>query len=128
MTWTPWTCTIKVCLQYWKNWGIEIRLECRCLQKCFLIWNFYVGCLWAPLLVLTQSKETVFWSNLVVFLQLKQDSDNFSHSKLWENHTFWWVFSVIGAHNQQVLCMFKCGKTTTKGACSSPISMIWGLN
>jgi len=22
--------------------------------------NYYVGCLWAPLLVLTQSKETVF--------------------------------------------------------------------
>ncbi len=39
---------------------IEITLECRWLQKCFLIWNYYVGCLWAPLLVLTQSKETVF--------------------------------------------------------------------
>ncbi len=38
----------------------EIRLECRCLQKCFHIWNYYVGCLWAPLLVMTQSKETVF--------------------------------------------------------------------
>ncbi len=42
-------------------------LECRCLQKCFLIWNYYVCCLWAPLLLLTQSKETVFWSNLVFF-------------------------------------------------------------
>ncbi len=42
---------------------IEIRLECRWLQKCFLIWNYDVGCLWAPLLVLTQSKETVFWLN-----------------------------------------------------------------
>ncbi len=48
--------------------NIEIRLECRCLQKCFLIWNYYVCCLWAPLLVLTQRKETVFfWSNLVFF-------------------------------------------------------------
>ena len=35
--------------------SIEIRLECRCLQKCFLICNYYVGCLWARLLVLTQS-------------------------------------------------------------------------
>ncbi len=40
--------------------SIEIRLGCRWLQKWFLIWNYYVGCLWAPLLVLTQSKETVF--------------------------------------------------------------------
>ncbi len=39
---------------------IEIRLECRYLQKCFLIWNYYVCCLWASLLALTQSKETVF--------------------------------------------------------------------
>ncbi len=46
---------------------IEIRLECRWLQKCFLIWNYYVGCLWAPLLILTQSQERVFWSNLVFF-------------------------------------------------------------
>ncbi len=46
---------------------IEIRLECRCLQKCFLIWKYYASCLWAPLLVLTQSKETVSWSNLVFF-------------------------------------------------------------
>jgi hypothetical protein len=50
-----------------RGWSIEIRLECRCLQKCFLIWNYYVGCLWAPLLVLMQSKETVSWSNLVFF-------------------------------------------------------------
>jgi hypothetical protein len=35
--------------------------------KCFLIWNYYVGCLRALLLALTQSKETVFWSNLVFF-------------------------------------------------------------
>jgi hypothetical protein len=48
-------------------WAIEIRLESRCPQKCFLIWNYYVGCLWAPLLALTHSKETVFWSNLVFF-------------------------------------------------------------
>jgi len=36
------------------------RLECRHPQKCFLIWNYYVGCLWAPLSALTHSKETVF--------------------------------------------------------------------
>ncbi len=51
----------------WSDTIIEIRLECRCLQKCFLIWNYYVGCLWAPLLFLRQSKETVFWSNLLFF-------------------------------------------------------------
>ncbi len=42
---------------------MEIRLECRCLQKYFLIWKYYVSCLWAPLLVLTRTKETVSWSN-----------------------------------------------------------------
>jgi len=26
-----------------------------------------ISCLWAPLLVLTQRKETVFWSNFVFF-------------------------------------------------------------
>jgi hypothetical protein len=35
----------------------------------------------------------------------------------------WWVFSVVGAHKQQVFCMLKWGKKT-KGACSSPISMV----
>jgi hypothetical protein len=40
--------------------------------------KLYVTCLLAPLLVLTQSKETVSWSNLV-FLQQKQDSDNIIH-------------------------------------------------
>ncbi len=52
-------------LDYTKT--IEIRLEWRCPQKCFLIWNYCVCCLWTPLLVLTQSKETVSWSNLVFF-------------------------------------------------------------
>jgi hypothetical protein len=55
----------KKCTLYSIKYGewlvsIEIRLECRWLQKCFLIWNYYVGCLWAPLLVKTKSKETVF--------------------------------------------------------------------
>jgi len=49
----------------------EIRLECRCLQKCFLIWNYYECSLWAPPLVLIQSKGTVFWSNLVFFFYNK---------------------------------------------------------
>jgi hypothetical protein len=39
---------------------IEIRPECARPQKCFLISNYYVGCLWAQRLVLTQSKEAVF--------------------------------------------------------------------
>ncbi len=70
---------------------IEIRLKCRCLQKCLLVWNYYVGCLWAPLLVLTQSKETDFCSN-IVFLQQKQDSDNIIQSWIWVNHTFMMSF------------------------------------
>ncbi len=43
------------------------QTRCRCLQKYVLNWKYYVCCLWAPLLVLTQSKETVSWSNLVFF-------------------------------------------------------------
>ncbi len=43
----------------------------------------------------------------------------------------WWVFSVVGAHNQQAFYMFKCGEKKnlkkTKGACSSPISMVFIL-
>jgi hypothetical protein len=35
--------------------------------KMFPHLKLYVTCLWAPLLVLTQSKETVSWSNLVFF-------------------------------------------------------------
>jgi hypothetical protein len=45
------------------------------------------------------------------------------------NHTFWWVFSVVGAHNQQAFCILKWRKKstkTTKGAHSSPISMVFG--
>ncbi len=38
----------------------------------------YVGCLWAPLVVLTQSKETVFWSNLVFF----------TIKRFWQFHAF----------------------------------------
>jgi len=58
----PWPKVIKLYSFHRRQRGkiIEIRLGCRCLQKCFLIWNYYVCCLWAPLLVLTQSKETVF--------------------------------------------------------------------
>ncbi len=43
----------------------------------------------------------------------------------------WWVFSVVGAHNQQAFYMFKWGKKltkTTKGACSSPIYMGYSHN
>jgi hypothetical protein len=46
---------------------IEKRLEFRCLNQCFFIWNYFVGCLWAPLLVSKQSKETVFLIKLSVF-------------------------------------------------------------
>ncbi len=76
---------------YTKRFTMEIRLECRCLQKCFLIWNYYVGCLWAPLLVLTQGKETGFWSNFV-FFTTKKDSDNIIHSYVWENNTLMMSF------------------------------------
>jgi hypothetical protein len=50
---------------------IEIRQECRCPQKCFLIWNYYVGCLRAPLLVLTHSKEIVFLNQIWCFFTIK---------------------------------------------------------
>ncbi len=100
---------------------IEIRLECRCLQKCFLIWNYYVGWLWAPLLVLTQSKETIFWSNLV-FFTIK--------TRFWQlnmrNSHFNYEFLVsLGPIISRFFCIFKWGKKltkTAKGACSSPIS------
>ncbi len=108
--------------------GIELRLECRCVQKCFHIWSYYVCCLCAPLLVLTQSKETVSWSNLVFFYnKILTKLFRVKYEKI---TPFWWVFSVVGAHNQQVFCMFKWGKKetkTTKGAHCSPISMMAGI-
>jgi len=109
--------TLYVCLSVWLSYYpwclsvclIEIRLECRCLQKCFLIGNYYDCCLWAPLLVLTQSKETVPWSNFV-FFTIKAKFWQCWQCYIWENHTFWWVFSVVWAHNQQVFACSKEGK------------------
>ncbi len=84
-------------------------LECRCLQKCFLIWNYCVG--W--LMVLTQSKATFFWSNLVFFFYNKSKILTILFIVKYEkNHTFWWVFSVFGAHNQQVFLHFQMRKKT----------------
>ena len=55
---------------------IGIRLECQMFPHLKLLcWLFF-----APLLVLTQSKETVFLIKFGVFLQLKQDSDNIINS------------------------------------------------
>ena len=60
---------------------------------------FYYFCLWAPLLFLTQSKETVSWccfynkNKILAILFLV---------KYVKNHTFWSVFSVVGAHNLHV--------------------------
>jgi hypothetical protein len=43
--------------------GWPFILVCRCL----LLWNYYVSCLWAPLLVMTQKKGKVYISNLCFF-------------------------------------------------------------
>ncbi len=81
---------------------IEISLECAHPQKMFphlkLIY-FIIFWLWAPLLVLTQSKETFSWcfyynkSKLLSILFIV---------KYEKNHTFWSVFGVVGAHNLHV--------------------------
>ncbi len=81
---------------------IEIRLECTCPKKCFLIWNYYIACLWAPLLILTHSKETVFDQNKNKILAIL-----FKYEKI---TLYWWVFSVVGAHNQQFFACSNEGK------------------
>ncbi len=90
--------------QCYNIYSIEIRLEHRCLQKCFLIGKYYVSCLWAPLLVLTQSKETVSWSNLFFF---------YNKSKILTT-LFMVKYEKITPHNQQVFCMIKWGKNKQK--------------
>ncbi len=101
---------------------IEIRLECICLQKCFLIWNYYVCCLWALLLVLTQSKETVFWSNLV-FLYNKSKILTILFIVKCEKITLFDKFLV--SLGPIISRFFACSnEEKTKGACSSPISMV----
>ncbi len=69
-------------------------------------------------------KQFSFWPNLVFFYNKNKILTILFiviNEKITRN---WRVFSVVGAHNQQVFCMFKWGKTT-KGACSSPISMVF---
>ncbi len=83
-----------------------------------------------PTLGFDRKQRNSFLIKFGVFLQWKQESDNIIHSLKWENHTFGCVFSVVGAQDQQVFCMFKWGKKSTKttqGACSSLISMILQL-
>ncbi len=43
----------------------------------------------------------------------------------YEKSHFWWVFSVIGAHNQQVFCMFKWGKKHKKQRVLALILSLW---
>jgi hypothetical protein len=101
---------------------IEIRLDCRWLQRCFLIWNYYVGCLWAPLLFLTQSKETVFWLNLM-FFTIKQDSDNIIHSWIWEKSHF--NDECLVLFGPIISRFFACSNEEKRGACSSPVLSLW---
>ncbi len=42
---------------------IEIRLECRCLQKCFIIWNY------GPTLGFDTKQKIIFLIKFGVFLQ-----------------------------------------------------------
>jgi len=66
---------------------IEIRLvECRRLQKCFLIWNYYVCCLWAPLLVLTQSQKNSFLIKLGFFTMKEWFWQYYSKLKMRKPH------------------------------------------
>ena len=83
---------------------------------------FYYFCLWAPLLFLTQSKETVSWccfynkNKILAILFLV---------KYVKNHTFWSVFSVVGAHNLHVQMRKRNIIKTLKHTHSRRISMIW---
>jgi hypothetical protein len=81
---------------------------------------FYYFCLWAPLLFLTQSKETVSWccfynknKILPILFLVKYD----------KNHTFWSVFSVVGAHKLHVQMRKRNKIKTLKHTHSSLISM-----
>ncbi len=82
---------------------------------------FYYFCLWAPLLFLTQSKETVSWccfyikNKILAILFLV---------KYVKNHTFWSVFSVVGAHNLHVQMRKRNKIKTLKHTHSSLISMV----
>ncbi len=105
--------------------NIDIRLECRWVQKCLLICNYYVGCLWAPLLVLTQSKETVFWSNLVGFYNKSKILTILFIVKYEKITLLRLIFSVVGAHNQQVFCMFKWGKKTEQQRVLALVLSLW---
>jgi hypothetical protein len=64
LPWLPWLTECHFYLYCVAN--IEIRLECRCLQKCFLIWN-YVGCLWAPTLGFDTKQRNSFLIKFGVF-------------------------------------------------------------
>ncbi len=82
---------------------------------------FYYFCLWAPLLFLTQSKETVSWccfynkNKILAILFLV---------KYVKNHTFWSVFSVVGAHYLHVQMRKRNKIKTLKHMHSSLISMV----
>ncbi len=98
-------------------WIIEIRLECR--------WNYYVGCSWGPTLGFDTQQKTVFWSNLV-FLQ-KSKILTILFIVKYEKITLFDEFLVmLGPIISRFFACSNEKKTkTTKGACSSPISVVW---
>ncbi len=89
---------------------IEIRLECRCMQKCFLIWNYYVCCLWAWLTWFWHKAKKQFLDQICFFNNKSKILTILFIVKYEKITLYWWVFSVVGAHNQQVFCMFNWGK------------------
>ncbi len=110
---------------------IEIRLECRCLQKCFFIWNYYVGCLWAPLLVLTQSKETFFWSDLVFFTIKTRVWKYYSYLNMRKLHFNDKFLVLLGTIISSRFCMFKWGKNikqNNKGCMLQSYLYGWGMS
>ncbi len=94
----------------WNYAQAEIRLDCRCLQKCFHIWNYYDGFLWAPLLVLTQNKETVVWSNLVFFTIKTRFWQYYSLLNMRKSHFNDEFLVLLGPISSRFCCMFKWGK------------------
>ncbi len=63
---------------------------------------------------LHKAKKQFFWSNLVFFYNKNKIFTILFIVKYEKITLKWWVFSVVGAHNQQVFGMFKWGKNKPK--------------
>jgi hypothetical protein len=87
----------------------EKRLEWRRPQKCFHIWYYYVGSLWAHSWFWHIAKKQ-FFDTIWCFFTIKTRFWQYCIVKYEKITLSWTVFSVVGAHNQQVFCMFKWGK------------------